>query len=251
MIKENKLSKYLLYTIGEIILVVIGILIALQINNNNESRKERIVEKSYLERLVIDLEENEILWEKTIDRKEKQLEAAHAFLNFRFSKNQDTVLKIIPYFQILGTWKDININQVTFSEMVSSGNLNIIANDSIKIKLLSLNKLYKAILNRQDILEAEHRLRLLNPTMTILNTSNTFVLDPEQSKIIQREFSQEEMTIYANEFQKELTSLINDKVFINGVAGIFYNAESQFQEFKQAIKEVNDLIILIRKELEK
>jgi len=36
MIKENKVSKYMLYAIGEIILVVIGILIALSINNYNE-----------------------------------------------------------------------------------------------------------------------------------------------------------------------------------------------------------------------
>ncbi len=37
MIKENRVSKYLLYATGEIILVVIGILIALQINNSNET----------------------------------------------------------------------------------------------------------------------------------------------------------------------------------------------------------------------
>ena len=42
---ENKFSKYLLYAIGEIILVVIGILIALQIKNWNEENKERRVEK--------------------------------------------------------------------------------------------------------------------------------------------------------------------------------------------------------------
>ena len=39
MIKENKASKYLLYAIGEIVLVVKGILIALQINNWNEDKK--------------------------------------------------------------------------------------------------------------------------------------------------------------------------------------------------------------------
>ena len=39
ILTENKVSKYLLYAIGEIVLVVIGILIALQINNSNEQRK--------------------------------------------------------------------------------------------------------------------------------------------------------------------------------------------------------------------
>ena len=41
LLTENKFSKYLIYAIGEIVLVVIGILIALQINNWNEYQKER------------------------------------------------------------------------------------------------------------------------------------------------------------------------------------------------------------------
>jgi sensor domain CHASE-containing protein len=60
MLTENKFSKYLLYAIGEIILVVIGILIALQINNSNElSKQNRLVEtyeNSLISELKIDLE---------------------------------------------------------------------------------------------------------------------------------------------------------------------------------------------------
>jgi len=59
LVKENKLSKYLLYAIGEIILVVIGILIALQINTWNEERKEKIVEGNFFENVLIDLQKDE------------------------------------------------------------------------------------------------------------------------------------------------------------------------------------------------
>jgi Family of unknown function (DUF6090) len=55
MIKENRTSKYLLYAIGEIILVVIGILIALSINNWNENRKDKIKERNYLIGIKADL----------------------------------------------------------------------------------------------------------------------------------------------------------------------------------------------------
>ncbi|WP_460218001.1 DUF6090 family protein [Psychroserpens sp. MEBiC05023] len=246
---ENKTGKYFKYAIGEIILVVIGILIALQINNWNENRKERIIELSYLKRLTVDLEENKTLWKETLNRKKKQLAAAHVFLNFRFSKNQDTVVKILPYFIDLGNWKDININQITFNEMVSSGNLNIISNDSVKIKLLDLDKLYKAISNNQEVLKVEHKDRLHGPTMKIINTSNAFVTDPNQRNILKREFSKEEMSIYFNEFQKDLITLINDKEFINGVVGIPYNAQSQFISFNEASVKVNELISLIDKEI--
>ena len=59
-LSENRVSKYLIYAIGEILLVVIGILIALQVNNWNEDRKERIKEQEVLSELeqsiVINLE---------------------------------------------------------------------------------------------------------------------------------------------------------------------------------------------------
>ena len=65
LLTENKFSKYLIYAIGEIILVVIGILIALQINNWNENRKNRIAEADYYCRILEDLESNEKLIDET------------------------------------------------------------------------------------------------------------------------------------------------------------------------------------------
>jgi hypothetical protein len=60
MIKENKFSKYLLYSIGEIILVVIGILIALQINNNNEVKKQTIELHGYLKNISKNIQKDSI-----------------------------------------------------------------------------------------------------------------------------------------------------------------------------------------------
>ena len=56
LMEKNKTNNYLKYAIGEIILVVIGILIALQINNWNENRKERYVELRLLEEIKANLE---------------------------------------------------------------------------------------------------------------------------------------------------------------------------------------------------
>jgi len=53
LLRENQFSKYLLYAIGEILLVVIGILIALQINNWNETRKSKKVELKILQELYV------------------------------------------------------------------------------------------------------------------------------------------------------------------------------------------------------
>ena len=58
LMEKNKTGKYLKYAIGEIILVVIGILIALSINNWNEYRKDRIVEKEVLQIMIESLQMN-------------------------------------------------------------------------------------------------------------------------------------------------------------------------------------------------
>ena len=56
MVKENRVRKYMLYAIGEIVLVVIGILIALQLNNWNTERKAEIQEVSLLKEMRQNLE---------------------------------------------------------------------------------------------------------------------------------------------------------------------------------------------------
>ena len=58
LLTENKFSRYLLYGIGEILLVVIGILIAVQINAWHENRTLKINETNILSQLNIDLKEN-------------------------------------------------------------------------------------------------------------------------------------------------------------------------------------------------
>jgi hypothetical protein len=58
LIMENKTSKYLKYAIGEIVLVVIGILIALQINSWNDERKAKIVENNFFANVLLDLEKD-------------------------------------------------------------------------------------------------------------------------------------------------------------------------------------------------
>ena len=74
MIKENRISKYMLYAIGEIILVVIGILFALQINNWNLKNNSDQLANVYLIDFKHDLEtdiaslKNRITINKAIDK---------------------------------------------------------------------------------------------------------------------------------------------------------------------------------------
>ena len=69
LIIENKTSKYFKYAIGEIFLVVIGILIALQINNWNENNKSRNTEKYVLNEVASNLKEDAIILKEIIDQR--------------------------------------------------------------------------------------------------------------------------------------------------------------------------------------
>ncbi len=79
LLTENKFGKYLLYAIGEIVLVVIGIFIALQLNNLNEDRKNRILEEDYYCKLLEDLNQDVVEIKNLIDINELRIISSNKF----------------------------------------------------------------------------------------------------------------------------------------------------------------------------
>jgi len=81
LMSEQNTARYLKYAIGEIILVIIGILIALSINNWNENRKDRIYEKNILKEINVALEEDIAFFKRCKLRYEKLDSSATAMIN--------------------------------------------------------------------------------------------------------------------------------------------------------------------------
>ncbi|WP_019669899.1 DUF6090 family protein [Eudoraea adriatica] len=90
LLSQNKVSKYLLYAIGEIVLVVIGILIALQINNWNEERRDRIIEQKVLEGLAKNLEMNIERFEKRLNNIQWYSKSGEIILSIIENKREET-----------------------------------------------------------------------------------------------------------------------------------------------------------------
>jgi len=88
LIMENKTSKYFKYAIGEIILVVIGILIALQINNWNENRKSKSFETEILTQVQANLVKDKQTLEEISSNFQKAIISSNKILESRWS-NQD------------------------------------------------------------------------------------------------------------------------------------------------------------------
>ncbi len=79
---DNKPLKYMRYAIGEIVLVVIGILIALSINNLNEYRKDREKEQKVLETLINNLERNSVILHEGLTEVEELNKSGKIIFNF-------------------------------------------------------------------------------------------------------------------------------------------------------------------------
>ena len=91
LIQENKMGKYFKYAIGEIILVVIGILIALQINNWNENKKSKKDERYVLTEVLKNLVEDAILVDDIIIQRKKAQTAVNALQNYTKTKDSDSL----------------------------------------------------------------------------------------------------------------------------------------------------------------
>ena len=92
LLSENKFSKYLIYAIGEIVLVVIGILIALQINNLNEEKKNREFEKEILIQIQENINIDKLALKHIVNDFSKAITSSEKILQSDVSdKNKDSI----------------------------------------------------------------------------------------------------------------------------------------------------------------
>jgi hypothetical protein len=150
LLTQNKVSKYLLYAIGEIILVVIGILIALQINNQNDFRKSQAKELQYLKNIKEDLINNTRVVEHFIDQRAQYVVFANSIIEHLEGKPITDWHTFNEQCISIYDWQRYYQINYTFEELTYSGNLGLITNDSIKSTLLNLESLYKQTKAEED-----------------------------------------------------------------------------------------------------
>ncbi len=145
MADDNKPMKYLRYAIGEIVLVVIGILIALQINNWNEEQKIRVEERDLLLELSRELELNlkELnKFNNSADQTVKDLELYWSYFKKENNElNKDSVVDFV--FSIAET-KPYSSEFNTLNSVVSTSRINLINNEELRFylnRLISATKL--------------------------------------------------------------------------------------------------------------
>lgn len=143
LVKKNKFSKYLLYAIGEIILVVIGILIALSVNNWNQENKDHKLGEDYLLRIHRDLVQDTISFRQIIISNNAMREDIKRLFDTLYHGVHN-----VKQVKCMGSIYDRALDQVfspndnTYKGMISSGTLGLIQNTELKEEIVDLYSEY-------------------------------------------------------------------------------------------------------------
>lgn len=141
LMESGKTGRYFKYAVGEIILVVIGILIALQINNWNENTKKNKLKTSYISSLIDDYTKDTIQLNKSIAYNKLALQELDSIVE-TFSSDTLKLDDFISYFKSFSRAIRIEntFNTNSFNVLISTGNIDLFDKNLIK-SLMELNRL--------------------------------------------------------------------------------------------------------------
>ena len=163
LLKDSKTGKYLTYSFGEIVLVVIGILIALAINNNQQYRKDRTIELQTLRKFAHDLKEDSLRMENLI-LKEKGVSAdIDSLYSLLMTEDNRHVLEVFQKIQSIGTSSFFYANTGTYDESVATGTMQTVQDDSLRSELFTYYRLVK--INGNDRITDEYQNREIVPVL--------------------------------------------------------------------------------------
>ena len=155
LLMENKTGTYFKYAIGEIVLVVIGILIALSINNWNEGRKNDIAEKEFIKGIHNDLTQDKE-YIKLVITKIKPKIVAFNILNDNSSKifidDKSQIDSLLQKYLFVGQRTFYPISG-TYQSAVSGNKINTYKNKEISSIIKLYNSTYSRLLDNSEILD--------------------------------------------------------------------------------------------------
>lgn len=181
LLKKGNIRKYSLYAIGEILLVVIGILIALQINNWNEENQLKAQEQVYLELIVDDLllqkDENELQRKAIVGHVEIQEELSELIMNrFKVSKNEQYEVKQLLSTLLVG--RTFGAYEATYFDLTSSGNIRLISDQILKNRIIQHYQIQK---RDRDVIN-NNTLNTYLEIWTKLLDRNLIVISPDLAR---------------------------------------------------------------------
>ena len=159
LLAKSKFSKYLIYAVGEIILVVIGILIALQINNWNESQKLIRNERIILTSLKTDFLANVEKIDSVLKEQKKQKLTVVQYLRYFNSDTKITLDSLTLKLWWTTAYRPFHSTDGTLSSLLNSSRIDLIKNNTLKEKLTAFPSDYNTYKEHEE--EYEYYVKLL------------------------------------------------------------------------------------------
>ncbi len=230
MLTENKFSKYLLYAIGEIVLVVIGILIALSINNWNNNNIRAKEEGSLLKDMIIDLNQNIVVTNNVLNIHNnlliKNISLRKALLTK--TSDKDSLSNLIRSLNGSAT---PTFSASTYKTLSQTG-LNIIQSDTLRKLILRYYEVHLPYVNEKSNLDPKNQFQfLLKPYF-----NKYFKIELDSNDSIKRTTNNSVEMFNDNKFLNELhITILNRKRLIQ-------HLEKGKEKAQGRIKEIDDYL---------
>ncbi|MBT30234.1 MAG: hypothetical protein CMO01_11290 [Thalassobius sp.] len=241
VLTEGKMSKYLKYALGEIILVVIGILIALQIKTWNENYSNNKEGQRYLLALKGEFENNKEILKSVMVLNQMNTNAALAILE-NTGPDEPEIDKIVfdsLLLHTIGSEIEFRPNNEIIEQVLSSGKLSLIKSAELRKTLLSWNSTLKKV-RFQEAELSDNRFKLIDFLMQQINyrkvVNNIYgsAFGYSQSKFQ----TKNTLVLQSLEFENMLTTFVNVSYFAD-------------KRFVATYSKIDEILSQIEKEIKK
>lgn len=235
---NNKSGKYFKYALGEIVLVVIGILIAIQLNSVKQNNDKRTEEINHLKNILSDLIQDKVELEKIIERRKSKANSAKTMESYYHINRVDNLSEYYSNWTNVLFWEAHNPSFITFKELINSGKLSSLTNESIKQLLLKIDYSYNEMFEVRKHMYDDYSEYLYNSFADIVDYENAIIAWSEPNKII--ELSREDV-------EKALKS----KRIKNGFTLASFNNNILAEQLSAILTKVDSTIVIVEQEIKK
>ena len=137
LMETGSFKRYILYAVGEVILIVVGVLIAVSLNNSNNFRVKRLQEQQIVVRISNELNagiKRISFFQDRLQSKGETLESLAPFLRGKVIEDNRGFLESVILASTFG-WEQPPLEQTTFREILNSGQLSSILDTSLRLQL--------------------------------------------------------------------------------------------------------------------
>ncbi len=239
LLAENKISRYLAYAIGEIVLIVIGILIALYINNWNIHRQNKEKEQFYLSGLLDEFQSNKVKLQNLIEVNRSTLEESRQIAEISYGESTPDEQELSNrLFKAFSYEIDYNPTNSLLNEIISSGGMKNFADAELRMHLTAWDSRIQSVHRQEQTLRSQ-REKLIELTADEGGSIRTIF---DNSGISER------LNLQSEKKNESNLQLVKSKAFENALLLFILTADiTEEVHYTNLLNEIETILQLIEK----